>query len=155
MKKIVSFSLALIMALSLCACGSGGSKSEEAEAVAAALDGHTWGAVANETALGTVYNFMIFTTDEDVGGGGDVEFISTLDDAAVNHYKGTFSVLINDPTKIEVSYIADVDSDGNMVKRDSPFSETLQCVYEDGEVTEISRLNDDGEVVVTLTIIDD
>ena len=156
MKKFGTLCLALLMALSLCACGGGEDNTERAEAVAQALDGYTWGANAGETVMGTVNNFAIFTTDEDIrGGGGDIEFIATLDDAVTTHYWGTFAILQNDPNQISVTFMAEIESDGTMTSLDSPRTEKWECVYEDGAVEEIHRLDDEGEDIAVLTILED
>ena len=51
--------------------------------------------------------------------------------------------------------MAEIESDGTMTSLDSPRTEKWECVYEDGAVEEIHRLNDEGEDIAVLTILED
>ncbi len=85
-----------------------------------------------ECAVG--YHYLTFSSVN--GNAGSVEWKGVREDGSVvSRSTGVFGISLNEENTIEVTYMADINEDGSIEKKEKPSTTTFKYTYEDGEVT--------------------
>ena len=137
MKKWIVGMLAALMALSLCACGNGGDRSAASESIS----NSAWAAIVGETLGEDTYHILVFTDGGD--GKGNVEYAIQVGDNTIYDVRGTFTMKKNNI--METKYQEQIKNGAwGPIDEGRVDEDRLQYEVEDGQVTALYRVDDQG-----------
>ena len=141
MKRRIVLFMAVLMAFSLCACGIG-TKKEAAEA-SVLLSNTAWAGIVGEVFGDNTYHILVFTNGGN--GSGDVEYAIQIGDTTTFDVRGKYTISADGI--IKTSYEEQIkDGTWGAIDEGRVDQDRFQYVMSDGKITELYRVNDNGEL---------
>lgn len=141
MKRRIVLFMAALMAFSLCACGIG-TKKAAAEA-SVLLSNTAWAGIVGEVFGDNTYHILVFTNGGN--GSGDVEYAIQIGDTTTFDVRGKYTISADGI--IKTSYEEQIkDGTWGAIDEGRVDQDRFQYVMSDGKITELYRVNDNGEL---------
>lgn len=141
MKRRIVLFMAVLMAFSLCACGIG-TKKAAAEA-SVLLSNTAWAGIVGEVFGDNTYHILVFTNGGN--GSGDVEYAIQIGDTTTFDVRGKYTISADGI--IKTSYEEQIkDGTWGAIDDGRVDQDRFQYVMSDGKITELYRVNDNGEL---------
>ena len=158
MKRWIALLLALLAVCSLCGCENKDKEkdtgSKEAELASELLSDTAWGSMVGEVLGENTYHILLFTNGGN--GSGDVEWAIQFGESTSYDVRGTYTISEKGDCIIETEYEEQLkDGSWGEVDEGRIDHDTFQYVIEDGKITELYRVDEDGEQVDTFILLED